>query len=253
MSYILNALRKSEQERQAIKPETVTQRINIQQPLHQRNSSKLIAALLIANLAVLAYFLIAKPQTPPPATSEPTTSAQALAPVVKPTETPQAEITPPPLPPAKPLEQTPPSIATLVEAKIAPPPAPASLPAPKPIVVKKPLPVPEKPVVLPPPPIVQKVEKIEAPKEIIPKPAPLAVKYDLPYLEDLPADLRRSLPTFTINVFSYSPVPAQRFVMIDMVKYIPGQRIKDLLDLQEIREDSIVVGYNAMTFKIKRP
>lgn len=236
-----------------MQPESVAQRISIAQPLRQRHTGKLITLLLLCNVAVLTYFLFPKPQSPSPATPQEKPATPALAPVAKPSLAPHAETNPQPLPAARPLEQTPASIATMVEARIVPPPAPA--PAQKPALLKKPLPAPEKPAIVPPPPTptIRNEETVAAPKEIISKPAPIALKSDLPYLEDLPADLRRSLPTLTINVFSYSPAPAQRFVMINMVKYVPGQRIKDLLDLQEIREDSIVVAYNAVTFKIKRP
>ena len=76
---------------------------------------------------------------------------------------------------------------------------------------------------------------------------------DLPYLDELAYEFQRSLPVLPINVFSYSAVPNERFVMIDMVKYIPGQRIKDLLEFKEIRSDAIVVSYKGRTFKIRRP
>ncbi|WP_157199564.1 general secretion pathway protein GspB, partial [Methylomonas koyamae] len=80
----------------------------------------------------------------------------------------------------------------------------------------------------------------------------LAAKSGLPTLEQLPAELRQSLPSLPINVFSYSPIPAERFVMIDMVKYVPGQMIKDRLELKQILEDGIVVSYDGQQFKIKR-
>jgi general secretion pathway protein B len=64
--------------------------------------------------------------------------------------------------------------------------------------------------------------------------------------------VRQSLPTLPINVFSYSSTPAERFVMIDMVKYVPGQTIKNALELKEITEDGIIVRYEGRVFKIKR-
>ena len=249
MSYILNALRKSEQERQAIKPESITQRISIQQPLAQRNSTKLIAGLIICNLAVLAYFLIPKLQTPSVLAPQETPAQQTNTTSVKPVEVANPEPLPAPMPEAKPLEQQATGIAAIVAAKNTTPQQPIA----KLEVVKKPLPVLEKLVLLPQQPIIRKFEKIATAKAISAHPSPSVAKNDYPYLEDLPADLRRSLPSFTINVFSYSSTPTQRFVMIDMVKYLPGQRIKDLLDLQEIREDCIVVSYNEATFKIRRP
>jgi general secretion pathway protein B len=75
---------------------------------------------------------------------------------------------------------------------------------------------------------------------------------DLPSLQDLPPEVRLSLPSLPINVFSYSSTPAERFVMIDMIKYVPGQTIKNELELKEIVEDGIIVRYKGRVFKIKR-
>jgi len=41
--------------------------------------------------------------------------------------------------------------------------------------------------------------------------------------------------------------------MIDMVKYKPGQQIKDAMVLKEIRPDSLVVVYQNQAFQIERP
>ena len=56
MSYILNALRKSEQERLAQQPDTVTDRILINPPQPRHKTSKLIIMLMISNLIVVAGF-----------------------------------------------------------------------------------------------------------------------------------------------------------------------------------------------------
>lgn len=258
MSYILNALRKSERERQAIEPDSVTNRIVVHQPPRQQMPSRPIVALIVINLAFLVYFLGFTQKTLPAAT-------QAAAPVVQPVEVSPAERISTPRPVTKPPVPKTPAIADIVEARTA---APATPPPTKSAPAVKPLIEPVKPVLAPPQPVIHKVEPVEdiikKPVQIpaaaavpaplpVPASAPVQVKNDLPFLDELPAELRRSLPDLPINVFSYASTPAERFVMIDMVKYTPGQRIKDLLELKEIRPDSIVVGYNGRTFKIKRP
>ncbi len=270
MSYILNALRKSERERQAIEPNTVTDRIIVHQLPRDQSATKLIAALIAVNLAILVYFLGFAEKTQPAVT-------QAVAPVVKPAESAHAEIMPP-VPVARASAPKTPAIAKIVEAKTAAPvmPAPdksasaekqridavkpalispkpvvqpaAELPTVKPVTVGKQLIEPVKPEFAPP-----VIQKAEPAIDTVEKPAPAPIKSDLPFLDELPADFRRSLPNLPINVFSYSSTPAERFVMIDMVKYVPGQQIKDVLELKEIRPDSIVVHYSDRTFKIKRP
>lgn len=270
MSYILNALRKSERERQAIAPDTVTGRIAINQPPQHKNSTKLIAALIVINLSVLIYVLEFTPQNPP--APEP-----LIANRVKPELSPIQTAAPSSAATASPAQKTPAIAEAGKTGKLAPP---TALSAKAPTVKKQPV-QPVKPAIAPPQPpestkpAVIKSEtppskRIEPSKEAVtplkPAPQPIAsardatektvpppVKNDLPFLEDLPSEVSRSLPNLPINVFSYSAIPAERFVMIDMVKYLPGQRIKDQLELREIREDSIVVSYDNRTFKIRRP
>jgi general secretion pathway protein B len=75
----------------------------------------------------------------------------------------------------------------------------------------------------------------------------------IPFLSDLPFEFRQKVPKFTINVFVYSQTAEERFVMVDMVKYKPGQQIKDAMLLKEILPDGFVVEYQNQVFKIKRP
>jgi general secretion pathway protein B len=261
MSYILNALRKSEQDRQAVEPDKVTNRILAQQqPPRPQRATKLIAALIISNLLILAYFLwvTQKPQSAAPAPA-------GKQPAVQPSPAPPIDVMPKPESEARPPEPKLPSIAEIVEARV--------IPAKSATAVKKPLTEPVKPAPEPPParPKAEPVEASEPANNTVDKPillpgkktgpvmaaleqpASLPAKNHLPFLNELPAEFRRELPSLPINVFVYSPKPAERFVMIDMVKYTPGQRIKDLLELKEIRSDSLIVSYNDRLFKIKRP
>ncbi|MCK9605961.1 MAG: general secretion pathway protein GspB [Methylomonas sp.] len=264
MSYILNALRKSERERQAIEPDTVTSRIVVQQPPHHKSSTKLIAALIVINLSVLIYVLGFTQKNPP-------VPEQTIATEVKPALSPAKIVSPSPAPKTPPIAQIsktdsqapvmalPAKIPTVknqpvkpVKPVIAPPLPPAS---PKPTVIKSETPPsksiePLKEAITPLKPAAQPIALAGDATE---KTVLLRVKNDLPFLEDLPSEVSRSLPNLPINVFSYSSIAAERFVMIDMVKYVPGQRIKDQLELREIREDSIVVNFDNRTFKIRRP
>jgi len=312
MSYILNALRKSEQERQAVAPDTVTSRILSPQPQHPRVAGKLIVALIISNLLILAYFIwvnqtgralvksdtaaLTTPETapvvaPPQAKVEAIGSVVASAepvPAIAATKTPSIadmddakkapvlssvtkpdtlDLAPreaaPVAPPAAKTggtdsvqaheEQAPavtksPSIADIAAGKKAP--APKS-PA-KPLIEKKrgvapiALPSPEdEPEILP---------AFEPPPEIASiKPAALPAKNDIPFLYELPTEFRRAVPKLNINVFVYAKEPKERFVMIDMEKYKTGQMIKDGLELNEIRPDSLVVRYHNQIFQIERP
>ncbi|WP_445371639.1 general secretion pathway protein GspB [Methylomonas sp. HW2-6] len=248
MSYILNALRKSERERQASQPDTVASRIVLQQSPERQAAAKIIAALLAVNAAILAYFLGIAPRmaahdTPPPATSI-QLPPQPLAESNRPEPADRLPLPAKPTPKAKPE----PAHVAAAAAAAAVKPVEAKKPPPDPVVAAKPLPEPGVPS-----PAAQAAPPIrETVTEPVPAAAPLPAKPALQALEDLPADVRQSLPALPINVYSYSPVPAERFVMIDMVKYVPGQMIKDRLELKQIMEDGIVVNYGGHLFKIKR-
>lgn len=75
----------------------------------------------------------------------------------------------------------------------------------------------------------------------------------IPALKELPLDFRRRVPKININVYVYSEDDAERFVVVDMVKYTSGSIIVDNMELKEIRSDSLVVEYNGETFRIMRP
>ena len=256
MSYILNALRKSEQERQAVEPDTAASRILIHQPQHPRRSGKLIAALIISNLLILAYFIGFNQKTPPVETPystilkspEQAPPVQAAAKAGSIDAAPVRPDTPPPAL-AKPAKS--PSIADIV--------APKKVPAPKPpaaqVPGKKPAVAPAAPANPANEPVMSEAEPPEEePIEIASyNPVEVPVQTGIPFLYELPAEFRRNVPELKINVFVYAKDPADRFVIIDMVKYKSGQQIKDALELKEIRPNSLVVRYNNQTFQIRKP
>ncbi len=249
MSFILNALRKSEQERQALQPETVTDRILLPQPQQSRSKTTIfLAFLIIASVLVIAYIVwfVRNNSAPMPAATAP-----AISKPLSVLETKLEPKTPPERPPQKAESKTA-SIAELIEGEK---PEPAPLPA-KPIITKKPeadtikqpaivsksaLPIPTSPATA------AAVKVQPTPPEAVPEPK------DIPFLNDLSFEFRQTVPKLTINVFVYSQQPEERFVMIDMVKYKQGQQIKDSMLLKEIRHDSLVIDYKNQIFKIKRP
>ena len=264
MSYILNALRKSEQERQSVEPDTVTSRILSHQPQHPRGSGKLIAALIITNLLIVAYFIWFTQKTPPAVKVETTTLAPSeqippTQPVAKADALDSSAVRPDKtLPAAMATPAKSPSIADIVAAQKAPEPKPSVKPAlaQKPVVARVKQVIPVEQSVMPEDELLLEDEPHEdEPVEIASNyPEALPVKNnDIPFLYELPAEFRRNVPPLAINVFVYAKEPAERFVMIDMVKYKSGQLIKDALELKEIRPDSLVVRYNGQTFQIKRP
>jgi general secretion pathway protein B len=250
MSYILDALRKSEQQRQAVQPASVTERLLVNQPLPKQQSSKWIPALVIGNLIVAAYFVWiftqktgAEPQlnalgraenqhSPLPVTPQNSVSQKSNQPLPGQTKAKQ------------------PSIAEWVETQ-------------KMTELQKPKPIPDKDIPEKKPPVVKKnlhtrnatepALQPETSEMAMEKPVRSPAKKGISGLGELPYETRNTLPDLTINVFSYAQQPEDRFVIIDMVKYRTGQLINGLIKLKEIRPDSIIVQYGDDTFKIERP
>lgn len=253
MSYILDALRKSEQQRQATQPDTVTERILINPPQPKQKSIKWIVALVIGNLLVIAYFAwFFTRKVPTGVQHQEKVANHPDKRLLPPTVTPQdKDLHKAKLSPTKQKEPKLPSIAQLLEEKkeankVADIQRPnKQLPEKKPIAVDKESAIrsgsaapawPENPNMM--------MEKSVA--------LPITTK-DTPDLNDLPYEVRNTLPNLTINVFSYAQQAEDRFVIIDMVKYRTGQLIKGSVKLKEIRPNSIVLEYGNNTFKVERP
>lgn len=256
MSYILNALRKSEQERLAQQPDTVTGRILVNQPQPRHKTSKLIILLIISNLIIVAcffWFVRKEPGTPLPADIQKISVPEKIQ--LKPEIVQPTKMVPVPKPTIKKPEPVAPSIEEeLAASKKAPA---IQLPAtkPKPVVEKHPVPAQLKPDQIKPEmePKSITATQVEPVKIIEKKPEAVAENKTIPFLYELSPEFRHSVPELNINVFVYSEQPTERFVIVDMIKYSAGQRIKDSILLKEIRSASVVVEYNGQTFQIKRP
>ena len=101
--------------------------------------------------------------------------------------------------------------------------------------------------------IVQERRHVER-VEIVKKPDPVATKQanDPPFLSDMPFEFQLSVPNLNLNVFVYTDYAADRFIMVNMKKYRVGQKINNEMLLQEIRPDSIVVQYQDKVFQIRQ-
>ena len=303
MSYILNALRKSERERQSFEPDTITDRIVIDHSPRSISTATVIAALIVINVAILVYFLgftekktIADSEmvtqtmtesvpidnnvsskasiikkTPDQqiretdsgilnATPEVAHKKQAVA-LVKPTavnrptevKKPNHAIIPvaAPVVPVEPTQAAMTKVNPTDKSVIGKPSVPLLPTATLAKSDRENLPRPENQVEeVPPKQNDIRANEVSETTDVETKSS--SSQNRLPFLDELPYEFQRQLPELPINVFSYSAAADERFVMIDMVKYVPGQRIKDLLDLREIRSDGIVVDYKGRTFILRR-
>jgi general secretion pathway protein B len=251
MSFILNALRKSEQERQALQPENVTEKILLSHPPQGRSkATKLLLILFIANVLVITGIVWFVRNH---LISTPGTAASAVAPRLAQETKPEPEAIAEPVRPEKPAQNAQSDITSIAELIDKEKPAQAPLPV-KPVAARKtPVEAVKQAAIAYPEPQIQNVPAIAPAVEVQAEPAGMPVKKDIPLLSDLPYEFRQKVPKFSVNVFVYSQSPEERFVMVDMVKYKPGQQIKDAMLLKEILPDGFVVEYQNQAFKIKRP
>jgi len=253
MSYILNALRKSERDRQASQPGTITERINPAGEPRQKRLSALLIALVICNavsVAGVAWFFSRDTATPASPPAQPAAKAELPA--------------PPPPEPASKVNPAQPSISELMAAHK--PAASLKSASEKPVqnIAQA---LPEAPIKPAPEPQAamaasetfrpddQPADQTVSPAIAqAPSPAPAkAVQAEIPFLAELPANIRQNIPRININVFVYTQDPAERFVMINMAKYVKGQQTPENLEIRDIRPDSLVLGYQGRVFQVEAP
>ncbi len=253
MSYILNALRKSEQERQAQEPVHLESAILKTQPQHNSRISWPVIMLIAVNVLVLIFFIFLNPQKQPATSS--TTAKKSPSPSLATTK----PINPKTIPKTK---QPKPIAAKIEQPKIKTSPTPNQhvsiskmLKQHRPVRKPAPKPVIENTVVTTKPTTslpmqVENTVTADRPPAQVRKPN---TKRKVPFLREMPSTFRRNIPNVNINVFVYAKDPDERFVIIDMKKYRTGQIIADELEVVEIKSDSLVLRHNNITFQIKRP
>ncbi len=216
MSYILDALKKAEQERDLGRvPRLGTVHGNV--PRRAPTLLWLIAGIVLMNAAALIWWL--RPGMQP---DVPTTVRQV------------------------PLSAAPPPrIAQLASAVPAPPPI-KRVPAPK--IIAPPVAM----TSIDPAPARTPVTTPVAPAAS----APVVVKPDtanVPLLRDLPADLRAVVPPMSLDVHVYAASATGRFVLINMRKYHEGDQLGEGPRIAEITEEGVVLSYQGQLFRIARP
>lgn len=267
MSYILNALRKSENERKA-KEQPITQESFDTSEISLQNTKVigLIIALVCINILILIYFVFyyapSQPSSSKPEETEqkttlepPKTIVKVKGPILKKTKPQKNELIvkkdsrttiKPPLP--EPNQQA--SISEMLKRQQRP--------------VKK--------TVAPLSPN-KKNKTIEASnnkskksetsltlKSAFKEPGPLQPQSQsskktekIAFLTEMAPEFRRSVPNLNINVFVYAKEPENRFVIIDMKKYRTGEETESGVKIKEIKKESMVLQYNNRTFQINRP
>lgn len=225
MSYILDALRKSQQARQtgvAAGPRGAAHDFSISLP----GAGWLLTAgivLLLALIIAALYFwrsTVGGIPVSAPAEEVPKVSLIKTEPVA-------AEKAPPLL---EKLDSIPPLVRGLEEeAKVAVPVTP------------------------------KKATMVRSPKKVAAKPRPEIapaiplVTDDTPLLQHMSAELQQAIPPMAVTIHVYSPQESQRILFINNREFHRGDQIDGGIRVEDIVPDGVVLSYRGERFKLGRP
>jgi len=220
MSFILDALKKSESERKRQGgPALLEMRVSPPRrglPMW----AVLIAIALLANLGILAYLLLRQPETT--AIPVPVVTAPALATA--------PGTTPPAAPPA----------AAIPPASVLPDPATVTSALP--------------PETRLPPANAADYEPAVPPRPAVngaPSNATIAGDMGLPTMQDLNAS-GAGIPALRLSLHAYDPIPANRYVLLNSARMREGETTAEGVRLERITEFGVVMSWRGRRFTLMR-
>jgi general secretion pathway protein B len=227
VSLILDALRKSEHERQRQAGPAMAE-MPVIRP-HQRQAPVLalaIGGLVAVNLAVLAWFLLREPVDSTPAQA-PAAATVTTAPAAAPTPAMPATRELQPL-----VEQATPSYDQPAPAQYQPPaaPDPALLPRAQAAIAAE-----------APPPPARTAPRPTAGQEAM-----------VPTINDLTPQATAGLPQLNLDLHVYGTSPSDRFVFINNRRYLEGGSTPEGVRVERITPDGVVLGWRGMQFLLPR-
>lgn len=237
MSYILEALKKAQAERQLGSAPTIHDLSLQAAPQDRARGTAVPLWAVLSGAAVLAAgaaFLWWR-QVPP-------------APVVQLASAPAAQPAPPlatpSLPP--PVAAAPAAQSAPVAAAPLPPAAPVQAPLAVPPAVQA-APKPAAPV-----PVAPRVAAAAPVPKPVPKPAPQtpAPEDSLPLARDLPQSVQQGLPQLAFGGYMYSNNPADRLLLIDKVLRHEGEEVAPGLTLEKLLPKAAVLNFRGTRYRV---
>jgi general secretion pathway protein B len=226
MSYILDALRRAEADRERERgqvPGLHTQALSGSDAASAAGPRRWLpwaggGLMLLAGIGAGSWWASGQQEAASPVALPVSQPAPAPAPT-------EAATAPPALQPAaQPAASVPmPEPAASASPYLPPVPPPGAVPAPAPVAAAKPAPVPAAP--------------------------PASVEAPILRLAELPESTRRELPKLTISGSVYSDDPASRFVMVNGEVVREGAKLGADLVLEQIRPRELVLRFKGQRFR----
>ncbi|MEK7207362.1 MAG: general secretion pathway protein GspB [Pseudomonadota bacterium] len=96
--------------------------------------------------------------------------------------------------------------------------------------------------------------KVRAPstRGIVPA-APPMVSDGIPFLSQMPSEVQRQLPPLKVTIHVYSPDESQQILFLNNHEYHKGDQIEAGIRVEEIVPEGAVLSYQGERFKISRP
>lgn len=249
MSFILEALKKSENQRQR----TVGPSLADVQVSARREEKPwwafAVGALLLANLAVLLFVLLRDDDTDAAPSSAATNQQPMQGPVQE-----TAPVVPAPAPQTSPVRPrvdsravTSPAVRSLADEAAVDGYGADGYPLDHPNLAAAAR-VPEGP------PIVRSVEGRAGTSALVRpanSPAPSEPAEVLPTVRDLAAS-GTNLPEMHLDIHVHSANPAERFVFVNMRKYVEGQTLAEGPAIERITSDGVILNHRGMRFLLPR-
>lgn len=245
MSIILDALKKSERERQAGQVPGMSQVVNESSISRPRWVAWVVGLLAIVNAGGIGFWLYRDHLPKSPVLGD-LKVTPAASPVSQREEASQAPVSVPITPPLGDSAQSVPPLQIQ--------------PHPEPLEQRPSFPMPEH--LMPPanPPRATQEEDDPVDEELeaegVAKPLISAGKspqgQGFPRLNDLPEAFQSRIPSFRITMFAYSENPQDRFVIVNMKKLVAGDLLPGGVLLIEIRAENLVGELDGQKFLIPR-
>jgi general secretion pathway protein B len=226
MSYILEALKKSDKKRQQETSVSPLHKIHAKPPAlrkkePQRGRQISLSITLVLVIAGLTIWYLSKKDTPTLTAEKPKT--EEVLPL-KPQAQPEITVVPKPIPELRPAKKKVYVASTESQPEVIPKSVEVVL-EPKPLTAVAP----------PPPPFDEYLQ----------------TDNKTPYLEELPASFQETVPQFQFDGHVFSPEPQQRMIMINRKIVRQGEVIEKGFILDEITPSGVILRHSTERFQMK--